>query len=84
MPVTQAEPTKRQEQLLAFMLKYQRKHGIAPTLRECGKALRMKSPAGPTCHIRALLKKGRIRAEKRGSVHRYVAIDPELGSAVRP
>lgn len=29
-----AEPTPRQAELLEFMLKYQRKHGMPPTMRE--------------------------------------------------
>lgn len=52
--------TKRQEQVLSFIIAYLRKEGVPPTLQEIGEALGIRSLRGVTDHLEALERKGYI------------------------
>jgi repressor LexA len=52
--------TKRQDQILQFIKKYQVEHGYPPTIREIGKAVDLHSPATIHTHLKNLKDKGVI------------------------
>lgn len=52
--------TKRQDQILQFIKKYQVEHGYPPTIREIGAAVNLRSPATIHTHLKNLEKKGLI------------------------
>ena len=54
------ELTKRQDQILQFIKKYQVEHGYPPTIREIGKAVNLRSPATIHTHLKNLENKGVI------------------------
>lgn len=64
--------TKRQSEVLAFMHKYQKTYGYAPSLRDIGSEFGIKSTEGVMSHLRALKKKG------------YVVHEPRLSRSYRP
>jgi repressor LexA len=51
-------PTKRQKQVLDFIIAYSAKEGVSPTLRELAKALGFSSLASCFKHLEALREKG--------------------------
>ena len=55
--------TKRQESILAFIIRYVGQHGYPPSIREIGPAFGIKSLRGVTIHLDALERKGYIRRE---------------------
>lgn len=52
--------TDRQREVLDFILTFTRKHGFAPSLREIGSALKIRSTNGVSDHLAALARKGFI------------------------
>jgi repressor LexA len=46
--------------MLAAIAKYIKRHGYAPSVRDCGEAMGICSPNGVCCHLKALEKKGWI------------------------
>lgn len=52
--------TKRQDQILQFIKKYQVEHGYPPTIREIGAAVNLRSPATIHTHLKNLENKGVI------------------------
>lgn len=52
--------TKRQDQILQFIKKYQVEHGYPPTIREIGAAVNLRSPATIHTHLKNLQDKGVI------------------------
>jgi SOS-response transcriptional repressor LexA len=55
--------TERQQEMLAFIRSQVRSRGYPPTFREIAKAMGIHSPNGVLCHIKALVRKGRIERE---------------------
>jgi repressor LexA len=55
--------TERQKRVLAFIIEYQRMHGIAPTVREIGEHFGLRSPGGIHRILMLLKEKGFILAE---------------------
>ncbi len=53
--------TSRQREVIAFIREHQTEHGYAPTIREIGDALGIRSTNGVNDHLKALERKGRIR-----------------------
>lgn len=53
--------TRRQQQLLGFIIDQIRRRGYSPSIREIGKAHGINSPNGVMCHIHVLEQKGYIR-----------------------
>ena len=51
--------TKRQQEVLGYLQEHCRTYG--PTVREIAAALKITSPNGVACHLKALERKGRIR-----------------------
>jgi SOS-response transcriptional repressor LexA len=64
--------TARQRQCLLFIVAHFRKHLRAPSMREIGEHMRIKSTNGVNDHLKALIRKG------------YVVRDPLLSRAVVP
>jgi DNA-binding MarR family transcriptional regulator len=52
--------TDRQREVLDYLVTYIRKHGYAPSLREIGSALKIRSTNGVSDHLAALARKGFI------------------------
>jgi SOS-response transcriptional repressor LexA len=50
--------TARQQQMYDFVRDFRKEHGFSPSVREIGAALRIASPNGVLCHVKALVKKG--------------------------
>ena len=55
--------TKRQREIYDFIRAKIDERGYGPTVREIGKAFRIRSPNGVMCHLKALEKKGCIRRQ---------------------
>ncbi len=66
--MTKLTPTKRQKQIIEFILSFMDKHGYSPSLREIGKALGLSSPASVHEQVKKLTEIGFLeKAEgKRG------------------
>lgn len=63
--------TERQLEVLKFIVDFMREYEIAPTLREIGDAIGIKSSNGVVDHLRALVRKGwisRLQRKSRGIV----------------
>jgi repressor LexA len=54
------EPTKRQKQVMEFIIKHQQMYGVTPTLREIAKAFKFRSMTSAVDHIRLLRNKGLV------------------------
>ena len=67
--------TGPQAEVHRFMLRYQREHGLPPTVREIGVEFGYSSPNGTMCHIKALIKKGYAKRLGEGLRRAFVAID---------
>ena len=50
--------TSRQREVIAFIRRHQAEHGYAPTIREIGDALGIRSTNGVNDHLKALERKG--------------------------
>ncbi len=61
--MTAKRPTRRQQQILDFILNEIRKKGYPPSVREIGKAFSLSSSATVHSHLSALEQKGLIRRE---------------------
>ena len=55
------ELTKRQQEIFDFIKRYSSDHGYPPTVREIGKRFGIGNPNGVVCHLKALVRKGRIK-----------------------
>ena len=55
--------TSRQREVIAFIREHQAEHGYAPTIREIGEAMGIRSTNGVNDHLKALERKGWIRRE---------------------
>ncbi len=55
------ELTPAQQKMLDAIKAFKSHHGYAPTIRELGDRLGIKSPNGVQCHLLALEKKGHIK-----------------------
>ena len=51
------------EQILRFIQDYKRKHGYAPTVREIGPAVGLKSTSSVHYHIQIMLKAGMLETD---------------------
>ncbi len=54
-------PTERQSKMLEVIKNYTAKRGFPPTVRDIGKAMKITSPNGVMCHLKALEKRGLLR-----------------------
>lgn len=70
--------TRRQTRVLDWITKYISKHRWAPTVREIGRGMRISSPSGVMCHLRALERKGWIVRSPRESRAMYVVEDAHV------
>lgn len=59
-PQTNRPPTPRQMVLLQFIADRIARNGFPPTVREMGEHIRVSSPNGVVCHLKALRAKGWI------------------------
>lgn len=59
-------PTARQLEVLRTILGHARRRGFAPTIRELGDELGIRSTNGVQCHLQLLTKKGLV-IRQRGS-----------------
>ena len=59
--------TKRQREVLNFIMAYQVEHSMAPTLREIGGHFGWSSSASPSEHVYALQRKGYLGLSRYGS-----------------
>jgi repressor LexA len=59
--------TRRQHDVYEFIVEKIRDRGYGPTVREIGRAFRIRSPNGVMCHLRALVNKGLIKRKKNKS-----------------
>lgn len=57
-PTDTAGLTARQREVMAWIERYQDRHGLPPTIREIGAALEIRSPNGVICRLRALKRLG--------------------------
>ena len=71
--------THTQARIWKYMCRFQAKHGLPPTLREIGEAMKLSAVNGVRSHLLALVGKGKVRAHRRGHLVYYVAI-PEPSS----
>lgn len=62
--MTRPALSKRQVEALDYIRRHLTQHGYAPSLREIMGAMRITSPNGVVCHIRALAEKGYIKFDK--------------------
>lgn len=60
--------TPRQAEMLRIIRRQVREQGVAPTTRELGKLMGVRSSNGTTEHLAELEKKGFIRRTRRGAV----------------
>lgn len=73
-------PTFRQAEILGYIRDCQSDNGAPPTIREIGLAFGIRSPNGVKCHLNALVKKGLVRLNGKGTSRGYVALptsDPD-------
>ncbi len=70
--------TTRQRKVHSFMLRFQKRYGRPPTMQEIADAFDLTTPSGALSHVRALERKGKVKAHKPGTWCRYVALpEPE-------
>lgn len=63
--------TDRQKEILSFIRDWDQKHGYAPSLREIGAKLNVRSTNAVSDHLRALVRKG------------HIAFDPGIARSIR-
>lgn len=61
--------TKRQSQILDFMVKYRQQHGLSPTLEEIAQEMKL-SRTSVFGHIGEMVKKGHVRRKSRKKASR--------------
>lgn len=54
-------PTERQLAIRAYILDWQREHGVSPSYRDIQKGFQLKSVAGVVKHVQSLVKKGLLQ-----------------------
>lgn len=59
--------TTRQQEILDFLVEFEREQGCTPSIPEIQRAFGIRSPNGVAGHLKALAKKGWIRRADRGS-----------------
>jgi repressor LexA len=73
--------TRRQEEVLAFIREFTRRHGVPPTVREIGQRFRV-TPRAAFDHLRALERKGHLRRRtSTGRTSRALTLAEGPGSA---
>lgn len=77
-----SDVTKRQQQVYEFIIDKIRERGYGPTVREIGKAFKIRSPNGVICHLAALERKGMIRREPNRSRAISIVNEVDLGKAI--
>jgi SOS-response transcriptional repressor LexA len=80
---TEAPPTARQLEILAFIVAYRDANGLSPTVREIGEAMSIKSPNGVMCHTRALVTKGLLRSHGRWKSRGFIPVAPATSEGGR-
>jgi len=68
--------TKRQRAVYEFIRDKIRNRGYGPTVREIGEKFDISSPNGVVCHLKALVKKGLIKRDKKMSRGIQLAAEP--------
>lgn len=69
--------TKRQQEVLEFIIKFTRENGYQPTFREIGEAMKMKSTRAVSDHINAIKRKGYMESDPGRA--RSFAMSPKSG-----
>ena len=54
------ELTQRQAEILQYVIDHRGAYGRSPTFREIARKFKIASPNGIVCHIKALVKKGKV------------------------
>jgi repressor LexA len=75
--------TRRQKEVLDFVARYIDRHGVAPTIHEIGRHLKLSSPATVHKHLRKLEEKGAIRRLTHQSRALAVVPAPEKAAGAR-
>ena len=69
-------PTPRQEEVLAFIKKFMKENLFPPTLRLIAGEFGFASMNALATHLRALVRKGRLRRVRVGTAIRYLPVVP--------
>lgn len=76
-PASDLSLTARQTEILDYMQSFLAQHGFPATVRQIGEATGIKSPNGVSCHLAALIRKGKVRRVRVGVAIRYIpAFEP--------
>jgi repressor LexA len=75
--------TRRQKDVLDFVSRHIDRHGVAPTIHEIGRHLKLSSPATVHKHLRKLEEKGAVRRLTHQSRALAVVPAPEKAAGVR-
>lgn len=67
---TKLKATDR-DRIVKFIIRFHKKHGYAPSVRQCGEAVGLSSSSTIHAHLRALVADGRIK------------LDPETPRSIR-
>lgn len=79
--MTHEKPTKRQKEILDYIVAYSRERGYAPSYREIAQELGMSSPATVHEHVKNLEVKGYLRSD--GDAARSIEIEPVVSRVAR-
>jgi SOS-response transcriptional repressor LexA len=83
-PPKVTKPTKRQLLVLDFIAKYIERAGYAPTIREIGDGLDIRSNNGVNDHLKALVRKGLLERDLERSRAMRLVQAPAQGTAPAP
>ena len=82
MTTTLGDPlTDRQQEVLDTIRAFKSEHGYAPSIRDLGRLLGIRSTNGVVAHLRALAKKGAIRLPPAGTERGIVVVGDGLTRA---
>lgn len=80
--------TGRQLEVVWFINRFKKKFGYGPSVREIMEAMKITSPNGVQCHLKALEKKGMITKKKKTSrsivITDEAAVERQRGKDAQP
>jgi repressor LexA len=80
MAIITDDLSDRQYRVLSFIIEHQKKHGMAPTVREIGKKVGLNSPAGVHRILKLLKSKGYLKSKPtKNRAWRFSGAIPESG-----